>query len=191
MHIVEYDRIHHVQGQCCREEISRKRRTDKEGYRENERGQQIQQGFVDLLEDEDFRANLPPTEPPVAKNVGQVVVDAGDEEEIPAKETLLVDRHLTKATASTSPGKEDGIRRFGLYEHSCTHLNPAAELARDMTEEPVFRHGEPWMGFEGFDQQLSVPDADCSMWKCSRADFTGKSSLYSADFVFNILSLLA
>ena len=59
-----------------------------------------------------------------------------------------------------------------------------------MTEEPVFRDRKAWMGLEGCNQQFSVPYADCPMRKCSGADFSGKSSLYTADFVFDILSLL-
>ena len=60
-----------------------------------------------------------------------------------------------------------------------------------MTEEPVFRDREAGMGFECLDQQLSVPYADCSMRKCSGTNFSGKGSLYTADFVLDILSLLA
>ena len=98
---------------------------------------------------------------------------------------------LPKSTSGTASGEKDCTWRLSLHEDRSAHLDPAAKLTSDMTEEPILRYRKAWMSLECFDQKLPIPNAYCSVRKCRRADLAGECALQSAEFVLYVLSLLA
>jgi len=48
MYLIENEHIHNIQPECSRKEIGAKGRTDDEGDWEDEGGEEVEEGFVDL-----------------------------------------------------------------------------------------------------------------------------------------------
>lgn len=99
-----YGDIDIVQPKSPRQEVRAESRPHDKRYRQHERRQQVQQRFIYLLEDEQFRANIPNPGLPGSQDVCHVVVHAVHEEEVPPVEALLEDCHLTKTAARSSAG---------------------------------------------------------------------------------------
>ena len=143
------------------------------------------------MENEDFSANLPPTEFPASEDVREIKPHAVDEEEIPTLEALAKDSHFTETTTRATAREEHSGRGLGLDEDLRTHLDAGAELASYVTEEPILRDTEARMLMECLDEQLAVPQSDSAVRESSRTDATSEVALNTAQLVFEILRLLA
>ena len=92
-YIVKDQYINHIQPQSGCKQVCSEEWTNDERYRQDEGCKQIEQGLVYFLENKQFGADFPPSKLPAEKDVGHVVVNAVDEEEIPAIEALFPYRH--------------------------------------------------------------------------------------------------
>jgi hypothetical protein len=110
-----------------------------------------------LLEYEDLRSNLPPSQFPAAEYVDHVVPHSIHEEEVPPFESLLEDGHLTKATTRASTGEEHSCWSFSLDKHVRAHSDATAELSRYVAKKPVFRYTKTRVFVESLYEELSVP----------------------------------
>ena len=137
-----YSNINKIKRKRPQHQISAKGRPNNQRDRQHKRREEVQQRLVHLLEDEDFRAQLPEPELPRREDVAQVVEHAVDEEEVPAVEALLENRHLAEPAAGAAAREQDGAGGFGFDEDGAAHFDAAAELARGVAEEPVFGDGE-------------------------------------------------
>jgi hypothetical protein len=140
-----------------------------------------------LLEDEDFRTNLPPSKLPAAQNVCHIVVHAVDEEEVPSLEPLAKDGHLAEATTGATAREENSSRSLSLDKHLGAHLNARPKLSRDVAEEPILGDAETGVFVECLDEKLTVPKRNSTVGESGRTDLTSEGTLDTAELVFEIL----
>lgn len=81
--VVEDDGVDNVEADCGGVEVGREDGSRGEGDGDDEGGEEVEECFVDLLEDEDLGSDLPPAEFPVEEDVCHVVVHACYEKVIP------------------------------------------------------------------------------------------------------------
>ena len=206
-----YSNINKIKRKRPQHQISAKSRPNNQRYRQHKRREEVQQRLVHLLEDEDFGAEFPEPELPRREDVAQVVEHAVDEEEVPAVEALLENRHLAEPAAGAAAGEQDGAGGFGFDEDGAAHLDAAAELARGVAEEPVFGDGEPVallakmptkkhqslryniprMSPESLDQKPRIPQRNRTMRERRTPNLTRQLPLQPTDLILQILRLLA
>ena len=82
-YIIKNKRVDNIHSHSRHIDFRRKNRPSGEGDGDHKGGEEVEEGFVDFLEDEDFGAEFGPAEAPGEEDVVQVVVHACDEEVIP------------------------------------------------------------------------------------------------------------
>ena len=117
-----YRNIDVVHGKCSEEQVHAEKRSDDQRNWQYEWCQEVEQCFVELLEDEEFGANPPDPEFPGEEDVSHVVVHSIDEEEVPSVKALAKDGHLAK-TAAAAAREENRGRCLRLHEDGSAHCD--------------------------------------------------------------------
>ena len=82
-HIIEDQGIDCIHGNRSRVKVGREDRSSGKGDGDNEGCKEVEEGFIDFLENENFGADFPPAEFPIAEDVVHIVVHPCDEEVVP------------------------------------------------------------------------------------------------------------
>lgn len=191
MDLVEDEHVDKVHDAGAGQQVAAEIRADDEGDGQDEGREQVEKRLIDLLEDKDLGANLPPAQVPALDDVLHVVVHAVDEEEVPAHEALTEDGHFTKTAAAATTAEEDGAGGFGLDKDGGAHDDTATETTATVTKEPILRDRVTRVIVEGLDEELAVPERNGAVRESSTADLAGKGTLETRQLVLEILSLLA
>ena len=130
-----------IHPKCSEEQVYAEERSDDQRDWQYEWGQEIKQRLVELLEDEEFRTNLPEPKFPGEEDISHVIEHAVDEEEVPSVEALTEDGHLAEAAAAAAR-EEDRGRRFRFHKDRSAHRNATSEFSSCVAKEPIFRDRE-------------------------------------------------
>ena len=133
-----------IHSKCSEQQVYAEERSDDQRDWQYEWGQEIKQRLVELLEDEEFRTNLPEPKFPGEEDISHVIEHAVDEEEVPSVEALTEDGHLAEAAAAAAR-EEDRGRRFRFHKDRSAHRNATSELSSCVAKEPIFRDRESKM----------------------------------------------